>query len=390
LPESIDPYRVFASRLLGSVMDASATVLEIREGRIASVRAPKPGEVPGPLDVDARDLLVAPGLVDTHVHGGFGLDQMDGNEETIRRHAALLPSRGVTAFLVTPLTAPWPSITAAVRAAATVRKRPSEGALVLGCHLEGPFLNPQYKGAQNADHLCAPNFVEMEAALGELMGELRIVTLAPELPGALDTCRRLVDAGIRVSVGHSAATYDQVSAAIDAGASRATHCFNAMRGLHHREPGVAGAALTRSELAAELIWDDIHVHPVACRLLCEAKGSRGVIAVSDGTTGVGMQDGYRFDLWGLPATVASGAARLSDGTLAGSTIALDDALRNAAREVGLERAVNLCCTAPAASLGLEEEMGVLAPGRRADFVLLKPDLSVKATYTAGLGVFASS
>lgn len=381
---------MFAGRLLGSVAEPSATVIEIEEGRIASVRAPAAGEEPGPQDVDARDLLVAPGLIDTHVHGGFGLDQMDGNEETIRRHAALLPSRGVTAFLVTPLTAPWASIKAAVQAAAQVRRHPSEGARVLGCHLEGPFLSPQYKGAQNADHIRPPNFSEMEAALGELMGELRVVTLAPELPGALDACRSLVEAGISVSVGHSAATYDQVSAAIEAGASRATHCFNAMRGLHHREPGVVGAALIRSELVAELIWDNIHVHPAACRLLCEAKHSLGVIAVSDGTTGVGMPDGYRFDLWGLAATVSSGAARLSDGTLAGSTIALDDALRNAAREVGLERAVDMCCTAPATSLGLKEEMGVLAAGRRADFVLLRPDLSVEATYIAGLRVFGAS
>lgn len=381
---------MFAGRLLGGEKSFPEAVIEVRKGRIADVRSRKAGEEPGPQDVDAREHIVTPGLVDTHVHGGFGFDQMDGKEATIRRHAALLPSRGVTAFLVTPLTAPWTSIAATVRAASVVREHPSEGAQVLGCHLEGPFLSPHYKGAQNPDHLRVPSFAEMESALGDLMGEVKVMTLAPELPGALEACRRLVEFGIRVSVGHSGASYDQVSAAIQAGASRATHCYNAMRGLHHREPGVVGAALTRPELVAELIWDNIHVHPAACRLLCEAKASHRVIAVSDGTTGVGMPDGYQFDLWGLPATVSSGAARLSDGTLAGSTIALDDALRNAAHEVGLERAVNLCCTAPAMSLGLEKEMGVLAPGRRADFVLLKPDLSVQATYVAGLRAFAAT
>jgi N-acetylglucosamine-6-phosphate deacetylase len=383
-------YKVFAGRLVSRAL-REAAMLEVEEGRIAALRPAAEGEQPSDGDLDARDAIVVPGFIDSHVHGGVGLDVMDGQVETIHTLASHLPSRGVTAFLVTPLTSPWPPIRDVVAAAREARRSPAGGAAILGCHIEGPFINPRYKGAQNPEFIAAPDFGQVEKHLGDLLTDVWIMTIAPEMPGALDAIRHLTAAGVRVSVGHTAATYDEVSAAIDAGATRATHCYNAMRGMHHREPGTVGAVLTRPELTAEIIWDNIHVHPSMCTLLCRAKGTDQVVAVSDGTSAVGMPDGYEFELWGLQAVLNEGAARLKDGgALAGSAIALDDAFRNAHEHLGLVEAVNLCSLGPARSLGLDGARGHLDPGAQADFVVLSPDLGVRATFVGGREVYRSA
>ncbi len=377
--------KLFAGKLIDGQTVPDAVII-IENGLVRSVRSPADGEAPDEQDIDGRGALVVPGFIDTHVHGGFGFDLMEGSVETVQALARQLPSVGVTAFLVTPLTAPWPAIRNAVAAANDVRNRDSGGAAVIGCHLEGPFLNPQYKGAQRADEMQLPSWDALRDGLGDLLDAVRIVTLAPEMDGALETIRSLRSAGIQASLGHTAATYDEVSGAIDAGATRATHCFNAMRGLHHREPGTVGAVLAREELIAELIWDNIHVHPAVCKTLCAAKGPAGVVAISDGTTGVGKPEGYRFNLWGLSAIVKDGGARLEDGTLAGSSIGMIDAFRNAARELDLEAAVRLCSRNPADSLGITDR-GNLSVGSQADFVVLESDLTIRSTYIGGKRVY---
>lgn len=371
-------YRVFADLLIAP-SELKDLVIEVSAGRIGTI-GPRGSRAPGPTDIHAP--VVTPGFVDTHVHGGFGLDLMDGKVATVEELSRRLPAKGVTAFLVTPLTAPWGAIRNACDAARQARP---VGAAILGTHLEGPFLSPQYKGAQRADEMLLPDFAILEKEVG--LDGVRIVSLAPELPGALDVIAALTKCGIQPSVGHAAATYDEVSQAIDAGACRATHCFNAMRGLHHREPGTVGAAMSRRELMAELIWDNVHVHPAVCQTLVCAKGPGGVVCVSDGTTGVGMPEGYAFNLWGLPARVADGAARLEDDTLAGSTIGMLDAFRNACDSLGLEQAVRLCATNPAQSLSETPERGELNIGSRADFLLFDERLNLLATYIGGEKVY---
>lgn len=336
-------------------------------------------------DVDARATVVLPGMIDIHIHGGGGRDLMDGTVEVIQAVARHLTRYGVTGFLVTPLTAPWEAIRATVRAAQEVRRYGSEGAQVLGCHLEGPFINPVRAGAQPPEYIRPASVAELERELGALMEEVRIVTLAPEIEGGYELTRYLANQGIIVSIGHTDARYEEVTRAIDLGARHATHCFNAMRPFQHREPGTVGAVLAHPELKAELIWDHVHTHPASARLLVQAKGAEGVLCISDGTTGVGMPEGYHFELWGHRAVVQEGAARLVEsGTLAGSTIAMDTCLRHCAQSFGLTTASLLCCANPARALGLEGRKGTLRPGADADFFLWNPERQqVESTWIGG-------
>jgi N-acetylglucosamine-6-phosphate deacetylase len=214
------------------------------------------------------------------------------------------------------------------------------------------------------------------------------MTLAPEMPGALELIRFLVKNRIIASVGHTNATYAQVSAAIDAGARHVTHCYNAMRPLESREPGVVGAALSRPELTAELIWDNHHVHPASCRALIQAKGEEGVILISDGIPGTGMGDGYEFSLGDLPVTVRDGTARLPDGTLAGSLLTLDRAFLNAGAYTVAQRA-GMSSRNAALALGLGDRKGLVSPGFDADLTLLGADGRVLQTFVGGKSVFVS-
>ncbi|MCS7300644.1 MAG: amidohydrolase family protein, partial [Fimbriimonadales bacterium] len=272
-----------------------------------------------------------------------------------------------------------------IRAAREVREHGSDGARVLGVHLEGPFINPKRAGAQPPEFIRPPSIRELETELGALMDELRIVTLAPELDGGLELTEYLAEQGIIVSIGHTDATYEEAARAVERGARHTTHTFNAMRPFQHRDPGAAGAALTLPELTAELIWDNIHTHPAAARLLAQAKGFERVVCVSDGTTGVGMPDGYEFELWGHRAIVRDGAARMAaTGGLAGSTIAMDTCLKHCAATFGLEVASLLCAANPARALGYEGELGTLRPSAQADILLWNPHTQrVEQTYIAG-------
>lgn len=381
-------FRIYCGALITDGRRYERRALVVDKGRIVAWEPYDPAQIarPEPPDVDARAYYALPGMIDLHVHGGFGRDMMEGTPDAIRAIAERLAQHGVTAFLVTPLTAPWGAIRACIAAAREVRQQGSGGARVLGCHLEGPFINPRRAGAQPPEYIRPPSIRELETELGDLLSELRIVTLAPELEGGLELTRYLTEQGIVVSVGHTDATYEEVARAVDCGARHATHTFNAMRPFQHRDPGAAGAVLTMPELTAEIIWDNIHAHPAAARLLVQAKGAERVICVSDGTTGVGMPDGYTFELWGHRAVVQSGAARMVEtGGLAGSTIAMDTCLRHCAEAFGLEVASLLCAANPARALGYEGELGTLRPGAQADIILWNPHAQrVEQTYLAGV------
>ncbi len=389
---------VLPDRVLGPA------TLVIEGDRIAEVRPGVVATFPGADHADLRGLYVVPGFIDVHVHGVGGADALDG-PHAIPAIAAELPRFGVTAFCPTTVACAPAALRATLASVARARAAPgTRAARVLGAHLESNFLNPEYRGAQPLECLRLPppspavptgsgeadfTGADIAAEIERAAQDVAIVTLAPELDGALPYIRRLVARGHRVSLGHSAASYDVGLAAIDAGARGGTHLFNRMPPLGHREPGLAGAVLRREEVAAEIVCDGFHVHPAMLRVAVAAKGTDRVMAVTDGTAGAGRPIGSRASLGGRPVTVGERAAFLDDQTLAGSTLTMDRAFRTlTGPDVGLSlvEAAALCSTTPARELGLAG-FGTIAPGSAADLVVLNRNLDAVRTYIGGRLVF---
>ena len=368
------------------------------------------GPVPaGATVVDASDCFVVPGFVDVHVHGVEGFDTLDAGDP-IANIALRLPRYGVTAFCPTTMACGPRALVAVLTQVAHGRaSRPSGAARVLPAHLESNFISPDYLGAQPAACLRLPVPVARGAgregpgtgssagdfSAGDILDVIRsaradvgIVTLAPELPGGLDLVRSLVAAGHRVSLGHSGASFDEAVAAIEAGATHATHLFNRMAPMAHRAPGLPGAILARSEVTAELICDGYHVHPAMCRVAIRAKGVGGIMAITDGTAGAGLPPGATARLGGRAIRVSERAAVLEDGTLAGSTLTMDGAFRMLVTTLGLSlaEASVLCATTPASALGLSGG-GAIAEGAIADLAVLDRSLRVVRTFVDGEEVY---
>ena len=348
-----------------------------------------------------RDHYIVPGFIDVHVHGVAGTDSLDGGD-AIRIIAERLPRYGVTAFCPTSIACDplaLRTLLNGVRAARTTR--PPGGARVLPAHLESNFISAEYNGAQPRDCLRSPRSgsdgsqTGAEEESGAFSGadilteiaaarpDIGIVTVAPELDGALELIRDLVAHGHHVSLGHSGATYEQAIEGVRAGARQATHLFNRMTPVTHRTPGLVGAVLESEDMVAELICDGIHVHPAMMRVALAAKRPERIMAITDGTAGSGLPRGSRATLGGRAITVRE-AAYLGDGTLAGSVLTMDRAFARLTSEVGLSLvdAATVCATTPARALGLQG-LGVLAPGAIADLVVLDRDLEVVQTWVAG-------
>src|SRR6266508_2669180 len=373
----------------GRVLAPGAVVVE--DDRIAAVLDQRPAPSPGHLALDHGVLV--PGLIDVQLNGAFGVDLVDAEPEHWDRVVRRLPSTGVTGFLATFISAPIDDLIAAMARASVAREscqgRP--GARVLGVHLEGPFLSPRRRGAHDAAHLIDPTADRVDRLLEAGGGEagadiLAMLTLAPEREGALEATKRLAGAGVLVSIGHSDAVAEQVVAAVEAGARMVTHVFNAQRGLHHREPGVAGQALGDDRLAIGLIADLYHVHPVICRATLEAARGR-VALITDAVSALGMPPG-RYELGSEVVELREGSPPLrADGTLAGSTLRLDEAIGNV---VGLGinpvRAVEAASKVPADLLG-RDDLGRLEPGARADLVWLSDKWRALATWIDGVQVW---
>jgi N-acetylglucosamine-6-phosphate deacetylase len=325
--------------------------------------------------------VLAPGLVDLQVNGCFGVDLVAAGPSGWAEVARRLPETGVTAFLPTFITAPVPELVAALRRTAALPPG-MPGARVLGVHVEGPFLSPRRHGAHDPALLRHPTPEAVSELLAAAPGLLRIHTLAPELPGALDAIRAFTQAGVLVSIGHSDATADQAEAAADAGARLVTHLFNAMRPLHHREPGIVGQALVDTRFSVGLIADLHHVAEPVCRLTFAAAAGR-VILVTDAVAAAGMPPGD-YDLGGQELAVDPlGLPRRVDGTIAGSGLRLDAAVANAvAAGVELRSAVDAATRLPADLVG-RPDLGRIAPGAAADLVWLGDDLSTRATWVGG-------
>jgi N-acetylglucosamine-6-phosphate deacetylase len=352
--------------------------VEVAEGRIASVRV---GE-PAPANAQRLAGVLAPGFVDLHVHGGAGADFMDGTPEAVRRVCAFHARGGTAALAATTLSASRAEVTAAVAAAAAVARAPRRGeARIAGIHLEGPYLNPARAGAQDPEALRAADPGELEEWLAAAGGLPVAMTLAPEVPGALELIAAFASR-VTFSIGHTEASEELVGRALAAGARRFTHLFNAMPPLHHRKPGVVGAALAAPEATVELIADGAHVHPLllsACaRLLPER-----LALISDAIRAAGMPEG-RYRLARLEVEVAEGTARLAGGALAGSLLTMAGSVRTMVREAGvpLSRVLPLASAVPAAALGLAGH-GRIAPGAPADLVELDDDLRAARVWIAG-------
>lgn len=346
--------------------------------------------VPRPLDaqvLDAMGLLAAPGFLDLQLNGAFGCD-FTADPDAIWAVAAALPRYGVTAFLPTIITSPSEQL---ARAQAVLAAGPPDGwrgAAPLGLHVEGPFLNPAKKGAHNPAYLRLPSL----DAVADWRPEtgVRLVTLAPELPEALPVVEALDRRGVLVSAGHSAATYEQAVAGFEAGIRYGTHLFNAMLPLLHRDPGLPAALLTDGRVTVGLIADGVHVHPAMVKLAWQALGPARLNLVTDAMAALGMPPG-QHRLGDFTVSVEGDVCRLADGTLAGSVLSLDQALRNLIAYAGcpLEDALQTVTTTPAHALGLAHQRGRLAPGYAADLVLLTPALQVRGAVVAGELVYAA-
>lgn len=320
--------------------------------------APHPGETVTDLGGD----YLLPGFVDVHIHGYKAHDTMEG-EASLRCMSRDLYRQGVAAFLPTTMSASPKETLAAVTGARALMASPeSQGAKVLGVHMEAPFLNREKAGAQRKKHFAAPTLERTLEMTGGTLDGIRMMTLAPELEGVEELIRALVQAGVTVSLGHTAATAEQTHQAADWGATHVTHTFNAQTPLNHRQPGVPGAALTDDRFYCEVIADGVHLHPDTVRLLVRAKGADQAVAITDAMEAAGMPEG-RYALGGWRVEVKDGQARLMNGTLAGSVLTLRRALENLIHRFGIEpeTAVRMCTQTPAQSIG-EPLAGRIVPG----------------------------
>ncbi len=349
----------------------------VQDGRIAAVLDEAPGAAEG---------MLTPGLVDIHSNGAFGVDFADADVPAYRRALGAMARRGTTSVQPTSITAPIPSLLASLD-----RCRAAQDALadepvarILGAHLEGPFLSATRRGAHRADWLADPTAERLDPLLAH--PTLTMMTLAPERDGALDAIRRLVARGVRVSLGHTDATAEQVRAGTDAGATLVTHLYNAMRPFQHRDPGVPGAALTDPRLVCGLIGDGWHAHPLACRLAFQAAPGR-IALVSDSVLLAGLPAGTTLTFGGLPATLdAHGLGRREDGTISGAGTLLDEDVRRMIA-AGLDPALVLdaATRVPALALG-RDDIGRLAQGARADLVLWDEDWHPRRVWVGGVEV----
>jgi N-acetylglucosamine-6-phosphate deacetylase len=333
-----------------------------------------------------EEYISVPGFIDLHIHGVGGADTMDATTEALSTMSGILPAEGTTSFLATTITQEIKSIEDALKNVANYRKHHNEAgeAEILGIHLEGPFINEKRAGAQPVEHILAPD-IDLFKRWQELAENgIKLVTMAPEQENGLEFVRYLDQSGVVASIGHSDATYEETVKAVDAGAKHVTHLFNGMRGLHHREPGIAGAALLLKQLMVEIIADGIHVCPEMIQLSLQTKGTDRMILITDSMRAKCLKNGT-YDLGGQDVTVKDGKALLENGTLAGSILKMKDSIQNMIQFTGISllEAIQLASVNPAKQMGVYDRKGSLAPGKDADIVILDENNEVFTTFCRG-------
>ena len=385
---------IFASRAFTPYDEIADPVVLVEGQKIVAVGRRDDISVPASANcIHKQGLTIVPGFVDIHIHGAAGHDVMEATDEALRAITTAVVARGTTALLATTVSASKAVTCAAVEAIANWITRQkgrsanaSASAEILGIHLEGPFINPARRGAHPAECIAAPSVALFKHYLAAGKGATRVLTLAPELPGAAEVMAEARKAGVVISLGHTDASYPQAMAAIANGARHATHVFNAMRPFTHRETGVVGAVLTSPNVTAELIADGVHVDDAAIRILLATKGAQRMILVSDAIAATGMPDG-KYKLGTSEVCVAEGIARTSEGKLAGSTLTLDRALRHLLGLGVPPREVLPMLTAnPARLLGLQERKGTLQAGADADLLLLDDRFELAGVMARGTWV----
>jgi len=331
--------------------------------------------------LDFGDAFITPGLIDIHIHGSVHADTMDSSFEALNTMSLFLATHGVSGFLATTIAADGISVEKAIENSRKCINK-LEGASLLGVHLEGPYLCEQYKGAQPLDQLRLPNPEEYHKWFDS--GLVKLMTLAPELEGYEELINYGIKKGIQFAVGHSCASYDQIIHASNLGLTQATHTFNGMPALHHREPGPVGAVLTDPRIFAQIIADGVHLHPAIIRLVINAKGKERTILITDAIEAAGLADGG-YTLGGMSVRVEDGVARVASGSLAGSTLTLDQAVRNVMKFTGVsfQDAVYMASGVPAEAMNWQTKKGFIRPGADADLAVFDSKNQVIATFVRG-------
>ncbi len=361
----------------------------IENGRIAELGEEQEVHIPANAQlINTQTKAIFPGFVDLLIHGAKGRDFSEGNSEAFEIIGQHFLQHGSTTILASLFAKPEEQMLSNIRQLAKyIQSHPHSN--IRGIHLEGPYLNKAFKGAMNEDWLWTPDLTSWQKMWDASKGLIKLMTIAPELPGAMEVIRDAAKKGVVISIGHSMASYRQIEIAIDNGAAHITHMFNAMRPLHHREPGVALAALLRDELKIELIADTYHVHPATMEFLLKVKKPNGIILITDSITPGGMHEGETFTFANQPVRIKNGKAVLDNGTIAGSTLTLNRAIKNMVETAGarITEAARMASLNGAKVLNLDRKKGILAVGKDADLVVIGEDYSVEMTLMGGKVVY---
>ncbi len=378
------------ARLVDATTDISRGAITIEDTHIQAVENSEYSDPQQAHIIDASGMIVMPGFIDVHTHGGGGYSLQTTDAEEIRAYAHWVPKTGTTSFLIVVIGVPGSIPEKQLRTAIEVLDEQGRGAEPIGIHLEGPYMSMAKRGAHLQSWLRMPEESETEQLLQITNGHLRLLTLAPELPGASAMIHRLVHAGVTVSMGHTNATYEQSLEAIKLGVTHVTHCFNAMRPLLHRAPGPLAAVAQTNQVRGELIADGVHVHPAVMNALVKLLGPDRIVVITDALSGAGAAEST-FDFAGQSVKVIHGAARLTDGTLAGSVLTMDQALRNMLlmTKVTLQQAVGMLTLNPAQAAQVSHRKGCLKVGYDADVLIFDQSLELQATFCKGAIAFAT-
>ncbi|MDP9750999.1 N-acetylglucosamine-6-phosphate deacetylase [Thermoanaerobacter pentosaceus] len=333
--------------------------------------------------IDVEGKKIVPGFIDIHIHGGVGHDTMDANYEALNAISVHLARHGVTSFCATTMTMDVPYILNALKNINETMKKGTAGAQILGTYVEGPFISKEHKGAQDEKYIIPPDKNLFDEFLEIAGGNIKVIALAPEKDPEGSFIEHVTKKGVKVSLGHTNATYEEMKNGVEHGATIAVHTYNGMKGLHHREPGALGEVFLDDRIYSEIIVDFIHTHPASVKLLIKIKGTDKVILISDAMSACGLGDG-EYKLGGQKVFVKNGEARLESGSLAGSTLTLDKAVKNiTSLGVPLFEACKMASLNPAKAIGVDDRKGIIEVGKDADIVVLNNDLTVYMTIIEG-------